>query len=466
MSSAMLVNRERANAASARLSTGMTEASNGVPDSSQLSYYARYFGDPVSRLFWQGPELWMGILPPYGSRFTDLMKSCVLDAVFAEHLIFGLEPVDEPIQGFDAVYRLDHTPRITYWHEWSPKMLRAATLRLFELLIELAERALTLRNPHAWNLLFDGSRFSYANPGSVVPLEAETFAHSYEKIARFFVRPLLLLENGYEHMAHRLTADVREGVLATDVRHLGCPWAHWSDQSGEHSILSFLKEVFAKIESLLCNSTGYRWGNYFVTDCDFSPGSSWSRKEETLEALLRDARIHSVLDLGANTGHYARLAAQNGHEVIATDFDPALVDGIFESVQQAGPSLYPAVLDFTHPTPGQGVDSSWFPPAAERLKSDLVLCFALVHHMTVGKYRLDFEQVARGVRSFSRGRVLFEYVGTERLRLNANRPEAETWYTLENMAETLRRHFPTVQILPPAKDGRCLLICGPNGGAA
>jgi hypothetical protein len=85
--------------------------------------------------------------------------------------------------------------------------------------------------------------------------------------------------------------------------------------------------------------------------------------------------------------------------------------------------------------------------------------------MILGKYRLDFEQVARGVKSFSRGRVLFEYVGNDRLRLDANRPEAESWYSLDTMVETLRRHFPAVGILSPASDGRCLLICGPNGGA-
>jgi SAM-dependent methyltransferase len=341
-------------------------------------------------------------------------------------------------------------------------MWRAAALRLIELLRRLAENRLTLRNPHPWNLLFDGKQFSYANPGSVVPLESAVFGHSYEKVARFFVRPLLLLENGFEHVARRLMADVCEGVRREDIRHLDCSWTDWVGKSGEDSILPFLEQLHAHVESLQCVSTRHRWHDYFTKDCDFSPGTSWFRKQQTLEMLLQDSNIRSVLDLGANTGHYARLAAKARREVIATDFDPVLVDTIFQHTQQSELSLYPAVLDFTHPSPGQGVASCWFPPATERFKSDLVLCFALVHHMVLGKYRLDFEQVAQGVRSFARNRALFEYVGNERLRLHANRPEAEAWYSLEHMVEALNRHFDLVEVLPPAKDGRQLLICGPR----
>jgi hypothetical protein len=171
-----------------------------VPDSSRLQYYARYFGDPVSRLFWQGEELWMGVLPPYGRRFVDLLDSQVLDELFADRLFLGLEYKSTAIDGFDGVWRLDRTPRITYWHEWSPKMWRTAALHLIEIFVRLAKQGFTLRNPHPWNLLFDGKQFSYANPGSVVPLGAAIFSQSYEKVARFFVRSLVLLENGLEHL--------------------------------------------------------------------------------------------------------------------------------------------------------------------------------------------------------------------------------------------------------------------------
>jgi SAM-dependent methyltransferase len=323
----------------------------------------------------------------------------------------------------------------------------------------LAERKLTLRNPHPWNLLFDGRQFSYANAGSIVPLEADTFIKSYEKLARFFVRPLLLVENGFEHIARKLTEDARCGVLPEDIAYLQCDWAIQPPESRYEIVLPCLHQLAARIEALQCKSSGQRWSDYFATDCDFRPGTSWTRKQDVLATLLADPDICSVLDLGANTGHYARQAASSGREVIATDFDPALVDSLFQVTQNSEVPLYPAVLDFTHPTPGQGVDNCWFPPATERWKADLVLCFALTHHMVFGKYRLDFEQVACGINSFTTKSALVEYV-PPRVTTREWRPDAEGWYSVDNLAAALRRRFPFVEVLAPAKDGRQLLVCG------
>ncbi len=444
-------------------SPGPTSAELG--DSSRLHYYARYFGDPQARLFWNEQHLWLGVLPPHSEFFTSLLNSHALDDLFARHLLFGLRHAPSDIPGFDAIYQLDSTPRITYWHEWSPKMWQAGSLRLIELFVALAELGLTLRNPHPWNLLFDGQQFSYANAASTVRLDLETFGRSYEKLASFFIRPLLLVEHGFEHTARRLIEDVRDGVLQEDVSHLDCTWAEWDANGSVDAIVPFLEQASAEIESLTLSSSAARWIDYFATDCDFGIGTSWTRKQEVLASILQRQRIGSVLDLGANTGHYARQAAQQGREVIAADFDPALVDVAYTNTQESDLSVYPVVLDFTLPTSGKGVNYRWFPPATERLKADLVLCFALAHHMVFGKYRLDFEQIACGVRSFSNGWALVEYVGRERVQPSEWRPDAESWYSPEEFANALGRHFPHVEILPPAKDGRRLILCGPKGGA-
>jgi len=428
-------------------------------ESSRLHYYARYFGDPVSRLFWTEGRLQLGILPGYGRAFADLLNSGKLEDVFGERLMTRPEAAVTR-GGFEKVYNLDCRARITYWHEWSPKMLRTATLRLLRLLHKLAGRGLTLRNPHPWNLLYDGSDFVYINPGSVVAFEGETFARGYEKIARFFIRPLVLIENGFAHMAHRLAADARDGAIAQDVAHLDCKWTEWAVDGGHHSVLPFLTQIASRIESFRCKIASQHWFDYFASDCDFGPGTSWTRKQEALEAILNDSSIGSVLDLGANTGHYARIAARRGREAMAADLDPALVDLAFDESQAENLLVYPVVLDFSHPTPGQGVDGRWLLPASDRLKADLVLCFALSHHMVFGRYRLDFEQVARGVRSFAHKWALVEYIERGKIVPSVFRPDADSWYQVGYLEAALSRHFPVVQCLPPANDGRRLLVCG------
>jgi SAM-dependent methyltransferase len=330
------------------------------------------------------------------------------------------------------------------------------------LLQRLLDHKLTLRNAHPWNLLYDGRSFVYMNPGSIVPLNAETFARSYEKVARFFVRPLLLMASGFPHVARRLAEDPREGVLAGDLRHLQMAWAEWDAHSENQQVLPFLGRLATEIACLNCETSGKHWIDYFEKNCDFAPDTSWSRKQQTLMVMLEDGNIRSVLDLGANNGHYACIAAQHGRAVIAADFDPALVDVIFEEARKTDLAVYPIVLDFSHPTPGQGVCGRWFPPATERLKADLVLCFALVHHLVISKYRLDFEQVAIGLRSFARKWALVEYVPQLKTRPLGLQLESDSWYSVESLAASLRRHFSNVQVLAPAIDGRRLLVCGPE----
>jgi SAM-dependent methyltransferase len=433
-----------------------------VADSAQLRYYARYFGDPLARLFWHDHELRIGIMPNHGEFFSQVIEYPIVRDLVAEGKLAEFAFVSQASLGFHSVYRLVHKPRITFWSEWSPGMWRAAALALVSLLRRLAEHGLTLRNPHPWNLLYDGRAFVYINPGSIVPLDPDTFARSYEKAARFFVRPLLLVENGYSHSARRLVEDPRDGVLAEDAKHVACDWAEWKLESGISGIAGFLQRLELCISCLTCESSAERWIDYFATDCDFTAGTSWSRKERALERILEDSRIQTVLDLGANTGHYARVAAKYGVEVIATDFDPALVDAIFEQSRDSKVAIYPAVMDFSHPAPGLGVTGTWFPPATERYKSDLVLCFALSHHMVFGKYRLDFEEIARGVRDFSKEWALVEYVERGKIRPAEWRADADSWYSVEEFASVLRRYFPAVQVLPPANDGRRLLVCGPE----
>ncbi len=85
-------------------------------DSSRLHYYARYFGDPQARLFWRERRLWLGVLSPHAEFFINILDSHILDDLFAQRLLFGLRRRSSAVPGFDAVYELDSTPRITYWH--------------------------------------------------------------------------------------------------------------------------------------------------------------------------------------------------------------------------------------------------------------------------------------------------------------------------------------------------------------
>ena len=89
-----------------------------------------------------------------------------------------------------------------------------------------------------------------------------------------------------------------------------------------------------------------------------------------------------VLDLGTNTGQFARLARRSGARVVAVDLSPACIDAVYrESPGDAG--LSPLVADLTKPTPAIGWRNIERRALLDWLRGDSVLALALVHHLRI-----------------------------------------------------------------------------------
>ena len=92
-----------------------------------------------------------------------------------------------------------------------------------------------------------------------------------------------------------------------------------------------------------------------------------------------------MLDLGANDGHFSRLALQAGAAcVVAVDSDDLVVDRLYRDLRRDGERrVLPLVLDLSDPSPGLGWRSRERLPFVERIRPDLVLCLAVVHHLAL-----------------------------------------------------------------------------------
>jgi len=133
-------------------------------------------------------------------------------------------------------------------------------------------------------------------------------------------------------------------------------------------------------------------------DFDFEDQSPWNAKQKSVRRLLDSCRPGTVLDLGANTGWFSILAAKLGASVIATDIDESCIDSLFLFARQHKLPILPLVLSFDQLTreifgtqnlecPFGGRDpgtNPLFSTATRRLKSEMVLCLGLIHHLVLG----------------------------------------------------------------------------------
>src|SRR4029079_18155472 len=93
-----------------------------------------------------------------------------------------------------------------------------------------------------------------------------------------------------------------------------------------------------------------------------------------------------VLDLGANDGAYARLAAEHARALGAVHAGETVADGLYRSLREASDTrILPLVVDLADPSPGLGWAGSERAPFGARAHADVVLALALVPHLAIGR---------------------------------------------------------------------------------
>ena len=109
-----------------------------------------------------------------------------------------------------------------------------------------------------------------------------------------------------------------------------------------------------------------------------------------------------VLDLGANDGRFSRVAVGAGASLaIAVDGDHLVVDHLYRQLRSEGEArILPLVMDLSDPSPGLGWRGRERPSFVERVRPDLVLCLAVIHHLALSG-TVPFPEIVAFLHDFS-----------------------------------------------------------------
>jgi hypothetical protein len=198
-----------------------------------------------------------------------------------------------------------------------------------------------------------------------------------------------------------------------------------------------------------------------ISGLDWSPQSStWSEyaqcdhvvtqrqaKSDFVTGALSEGRRHLVWDLGANDGHFSRLASRFADLVIAADADQLVVDRLFAELSAEGPkNILPLLFDLSNPSPGLGWRGRERRPLEERGRPDLVLMLAVLHHLVVAG-NLPLSEVVDWLASL-RSEIILEWVPptdpmAKRLAVNKREGEIHSDYNEESLRSLLADRFST-----------------------
>lgn len=361
------------------------------------------FRDPASRVVIDNGRV-IRLLDQRGlAAWEALAASSFHDQAVTSGEIIASKPVEDPTGTAAGALEHPRLPMITYPYEWTFSMLKDAALLQLNLLERALGSGLTIKDATSFNIQFDRGRPVFIDIGSFERYQPGEPWLGYRQFTRQFLFPLLMGSWAGIPFQPWLRGDP-EGPTASQMRamlslgkrvkpatllHVGLQ-ARMEKRMRGSAVRQELKAAGFNAEMILANVRRLR---SLVESLDWDSGEpGWAgyqecthvardrdQKSKFLGAALGRANPLMVLDLGANDGHFSRIAADHGANVVAVDGDQMVLDRLHRHL--GGAAISVVLADLTNPAPSQGWRGAERPGLFERVSPDLVIAYGLIHHL-------------------------------------------------------------------------------------
>ena len=396
------------------------------------------FRDPSGFVFYEEGTVFRQVNHCYGKQYDHLMQSGLYETLVSRRLLIAHETANVEPKTPDAycVIRPERIPLITYPYEWSFGQLQDAALATLNIHKCALEFGMILKDASAYNIQFDRGTSKLIDTLSFDFYEAGTAWVAYGQFCRHFLAPLLLMKYVDLRLLQLLRnnidgipLDLADQLLKGKGGFAGLQHIHWHAQSiGRHTgdgkapaqirpvaiskfnHVALIDSLIRTIEQLSIKNVKTEWMDYY-SDTNYSPAAQKS-KETIVAAAIRDQRVHTIWDFGANDGRFSRIALESGAELVAAfDSDPLAVERNYQQAKADGQAIVPLLYDFTNPSPGIGFANRERLPIHQRMKPDCIVALAIIHHLAISN-NLPLETIAEWMASLT-DTLIIEFVPKE-----------------------------------------------------
>jgi len=391
------------------------------------------FRDPLSRVYVTDDAVWRGISRDGLEDYRALAASRLFAEALADGRLVQTELATDPPtslrEDWAAVLRHERIDPISYPYEWTFSMLRDAALLQLELTRGALAEGLVLKDATAYNIQFKGASPVFIDVGSFERLRPGEPWPGYRQFCELFLNPLLLqsladvpfhplLRGSINGISPSLAASVigprkrlRRDVL-THVRIHARAERRYADSAsrevgeelkaagfGPKIIEAQLANLERSVQRLEWRASASTWSEY--TDRAHYTDADLEAKEAFVARTVSGVAHPLVLDLGANDGRFSKVALGAGaRSVVSVDSDHLVVDHLYRDLRQSGERrILPLVLDLADPSPGRGWRGRERPSFVERVRPDVVLCLAVIHHLALTD-TVPFEEIVAFLHDF------------------------------------------------------------------
>lgn len=384
-----------------------------TPDPTASRAEPSSYRDPAGSVFYDAGTVYRALGERGAADFDALEASEFFRTQSDAGRIVGTRRTSLERDGAALVLEHDRIPVVTYPYEWTFSMLKDAALLQLQLLAAALEEDLILKDSTPYNIQWRGASPTFIDIGSFERLREGEPWLGYRQFCELFLYPLMLRAHlGLGHQ-HWLRGSL-EGITAAEMnsllsgRHRFKPGvmldvrlqarAHERLADAEIDARSKLKEAGFKkeliqgnvrrltkiIHKLTWKDEPSEWSDY-ASDCGHV-GDDRGSKSEMVRRVVDSHQPATVWDLGANDGHFSRIAAETADLVVALDADELTLDTAYRQFKADGSTnIQPLLADLANPSPAHGWRGRERTPLIDRSQPDLVLGLAVMHHVILGR---------------------------------------------------------------------------------
>ena len=396
----------------------------------------------------------------------------------------------------NLILRHPEIPFVLYPYEWTPHMLRDAALMFLDLVETLEKAGYTLKDGHPWNIVYDGPNPVWVDFTSVAEKSVLGSFPARMDFLNYFVRPLRMfaadlapyarlgltqlmgppgswLENPLAiEAAHAYLNGSRSGLkfaVKDSRRALNRKILHGSSRP-HTSMYDSIDELRKLVSDLVVTPRSGEWTNYYKgmnTLPKFDPASSdfttlirSTPKHEVIFSVLQKYRPKTILDIGCNTGLYSFMAESLGARSVGLDADEYAVDEMYRAAKVRGVKVTTGYADFVTPLrASEYLHKPSLRSLHSRVRSDVVLCLAVIHHWIFKRLQLRFSDVVNILSETTVKVLVVEFVPPDDEHVSRWMTPNYDWYSLDNFVKALNLSFAQVEILESYPSPRKLLVC-------
>ena len=431
------------------------------------------FRDPSGFLFTRDGVLYRQINRAYQEHYDHLMSSKLYAKLVYGGMLIAHEEVDIAPEEPELAYRViqpEPVQFISYPYEWSFSQLQDAALLTMAIQKHALDAGMVLKDASAYNI-----QFQHGKPVLIDTLSFEIYREgdpwvAYRQFCQHFLAPLALMSYQDVRLSQLLRIYI-DGIpldlasrllprrtrfnmgLATHVHLHAAAQKRYADQvvvktkgtrkMSKISFLGLMDSLENTTRKLTWKPSGTEWGDYYQASSGHYSTTAFEHKKQVVSHFLEQLQPALTWDLGANTGEFSRLIAEEGCQIVAFDIDPAAVEQNYLLAKQNKESrMLPLIMDFTNPSPALGWHNQERHSLVERAPADLLFALAFIHHMAIAN-NVPLLALARYLHDLGHW-LIIEWVPKEDSqvqKLLANRQDIFTGYHVQGFESAFGKYF-------------------------